>query len=44
MDKLSACPRSHHKFVLIGNAPQRCQCNECKEQLNIEIDFLSTHV
>ena len=40
MDKLSACPRSHHKFVLFCKAEERCQCNECQEQLHIEMELL----
>ena len=40
MDKLSACPRSHHKFVLFCFAEERCQCNECQEQLYFDKEYL----
>ncbi len=40
LNKLSACPRSHHKFVLFCKVEERCQCDECQEQLHFEIEFL----
>ncbi len=41
MDKLPACPRSHHKFVLFCKAAEHCQCNECQEQLNFDKEYLN---
>lgn len=36
MDKLAACPRSHHKFVLFCKVEEGCQCSECQERLSLE--------
>ena len=38
IDKLPACPRSHHKFVLFCKAEEHCQCNKCQEQLQMEME------
>ena len=34
VDKLPACPRSHHKFVLFCKALEKCTCKQCRETKN----------
>lgn len=40
LEKQSACPRSHHKFVIMCKAIERCMCNECHEKESFEREFL----